>query len=341
MVFDHMHPDDRDQASPLVAILGTRYPDLAIEEEILRPLGVRLVAGAGADDDDIMAVAGDADVIVAGSRPRFGAAVLRRLRCAGIVRSGVGVDSIDLDAAGAAGIWVAYVPDYGTEAVAQHTLALALAATRRLVEADDRVRGGGWGLQGLRPLQLPAALTAGVVGFGRIGSRVAELLGAVGFGRVLAHDAAGVPATPGVVARELDDLVAASDLVTLHVPGTADGAPLFDADRLGRMRPGSALINTARGSLVDAPALAAALAAGAPRVAALDVHQPEPPDLAVFDGVMDQLILTPHMAWYSEQTEAELRRRAAQDVRCILEGGSPQHAAVAPHAGGRDAQEAR
>lgn len=323
-------PHSHEARSPVVALLGTRYPDLSIEAEILRPLRARVVVGAGADDDAIVAVAGDADVIIAGSRPRLGAGVLRRLRCAAIVRSGVGVDSIDLAAANALGIRVAYVPDYGTEAVAQHTLALVLAATRRLVEADQLVRSGGWGIADLRPLHLPATLTAGVVGIGRIGARVAELLAAVGFGRVLAHDAAGVAPPAGVVATGLDELVGASDVVCLHVPAAAGDPPLFDGERLARMRPGSVLVNTARGGLVEPAALAAALAAGAPRIAALDVHVPEPPDLTVFDDVAGQLILTPHMAWYTEQTQAELRRQSAHAARAVLEGRSPRHVVAAP-----------
>ena len=319
----------------LVAVLGTRYANLAVEHEVLDPTGAHVVRGDGADPDDIATVAGDADVIVAGSRPRFTAAVLDRLRCAAIVRAGVGVDSIDLAAARERGIDVAYVPDYGTEAVAQHTLALVLAATRQLVAAHDLVRGGGWGLGDLRPLHLPDALTAGVVGHGRIGARVAQLLVSVGFGRVLAHDpVATVPPASRVEACGLDDLLGASNVVSLHVPGAVEGAPLLDADRLARLRPGSVVVNTARGSLIDTPALAAALATGTPAMAALDVHDPEPPDLAVFADVMDRVLLTPHMAWCSEATEAELRRRAALEARRVLQGEAPRHLATPPEPAG-------
>lgn len=317
-------PDDQ----PVVALLGTRHPDLDIERSILGPAGARLVTGPGADADAIIDVAGGANVIIAGSRPRFDAAVLARLRCSRIVRAGVGVDTIDLAAARAHGIGVAYVPDYATEAVAQHTLALVLAATRRLTVADRTVRSGGWGLDAVRPVHLPGTLTAGVVGHGRIGARVAQLLRAVGFGRVLAHDPYAPPDAPGVDPSDLDPLLRAADVVTLHVPGT-DGTPLVDATRMSAMRPGSVLVNTARGSLVDVHALAAALRRGAPAVAALDVHATEPPDLTVFDGVTDRLLLTPHMAWYAEESATELRRRAAQEARGALVGDPPVHDAFA------------
>ncbi|HSJ43978.1 MAG TPA: NAD(P)-dependent oxidoreductase [Euzebyales bacterium] len=178
-------------------------------------------------------------------------------------------------------------------------------------------------------------LTAGVVGHGRIGARVAQLLHAVGFGRVLAHDPHAPPDAAGVEPSGLHDLLATADVVTLHVPAT-DGTPLLDATRLALLRPGSVLVNTARGSLVDAPALAAALRRGAPAVAALDVHATEPPDLRVFDGVTDRLLLTPHMAWYAEESATELRRRAAEEAYRALVGDAPLHDAMAtmdPHPG--------
>lgn len=311
----------------VVALLGTRYGDLDVERTVLAPVGARLVTGPGDDAGAIVDVAGDAEVIIAGSRPRFDAAVLARLRCSRIVRAGVGVDTIDLAAARRHGITVAYVPDYGTEAVAQHTLALVLAAMRRLIAADRTVRAGGWDLDAVRPVHLPGALTAGVVGHGRIGARVAQLLGTVGFGRVLAHDVHAPPRAAGVEATDLTTLLATADVVTLHVPGT-DGAPLLDAARLATMRAGSMLVNTARGSLVDAGALAVALGRGAPAVAALDVHATEPPDLTPFDGVSDRLVLTPHMAWYAEESAIELRRRAADEARRALLGQPPLHDAL-------------
>ena len=316
--------------SPTVAVLGTRYADLSVEEEVLGPLGVQLRRGTGADAAAIVEVAGDADVIVTGSRPRFDAEVLGRLRCRGIVRAGVGVETVDLDAARRLGVWVANVPDYGTEAVAQHTLTLVLAANRRLIEAHRLVSDGGWGVTELAPLHLPSTLIAGVIGFGRIGRRVAQLLAAVGFARVLAHDAAARPEGPGVEARDLDDLLSESDVVTLHVPAAADGAALLDAARLARMRPGSVLVNTARGVLVDAAALAGALAEGRPRVAALDVFATEPPDLGVYADVIDRLILSPHMAWYTEQTQRDLRRRTAQEARRLLRGEPPRNPVARP-----------
>jgi D-3-phosphoglycerate dehydrogenase len=312
-----------------VAILGTRYPDFSVEEEILAPLGASIVAAPGASSDEIAAVAGDADVILAGSGPRFDAPTIARLGCRGIVRNGVGVETVDLEAARAAGIWVTRVADYGTEAVALHTVTLVLAATRRLLEADRRVRDGGWGFAELRPLHLPSALVAGVVGFGRIGRRVAELLHALGF-ELLAHDPLAPVDDARVRDATLDQLLEGADVVTLHAPAPEDGSALLGAAELARMRPGSVLVNTSRGALVDQDALVAALAAGRPRTAALDVYAREPVDPAVFAGVADRVILTPHMAWYTEESEHDLRVKAAHEARRLLTGERPRDVVVEP-----------
>lgn len=312
-----------------VAILGTRYADFSVEEEVLGPLGVRIVAGAGASSDEIAELAGEADVILAGSGPRFDAATIARLRCLGIVRSGVGVETVDLDAARAAGIWVARVADYGTEAVALHAVTLALAGVRRLVEADRRVRGGEWGFAPLRPLHLPSALVAGVVGFGRIGRRAAELLLALGFD-VVAHDPVAEIDAPSVRGVPLAELLSVADVVSLHAPAPADGSFLVGAAELASMRPGSVLVNTSRGSLVDEQALVAALAQGRPGTAALDVYASEPPSPDRFAPVAEHVILTPHMAWYTEESEHDLRVKAAEEARRLLEGERPREVVVEP-----------
>lgn len=310
-----------------VAVLGLRYPDLAIEREILGDIELR--RGSGGTAQSIVDLAEHSDVVITGAAPDFTAEVIGRLgRCRAIVRAGTGVDNIALDAARQAGIWVANVPDYGTEAVAQHTLAATLAATRRLVEADRMMRRGGWDFTALRPLHLPSQMTAGVIGYGRVGRRVAELLGLVGFGRVLAHDP--FVGHEGAARTSLTVLLNESDVVCLHAPPTAGGGPVLGKDELAEMRLNSVLVNTARGASIDDAALADGLSRGAPRVAALDVFDPEPPDLTVFDGVDERLALSPHMAWYTEESQSDLRRSAAEEAKRILDGGLPLNAIVSP-----------
>ena len=312
-----------------VAVLGTRYADLSIEEAILGPLDVELVLGEGSTTAEILAVAADAEVVLAGSRPRFDAEVLAGLSCLGIVRYGIGVDTIDLDAARARGIAIARVSDYGTEAVAFHAVTTACALLRRLPDAERSIRSGQWGVAGLRPLHLPSASTAGVIGYGRIGRQVARYLLGLGF-QVCAYDAhVEVPAEDGVAAVDFDQLLERSDLVLLHAPGDPTGRPLLGADALARMRPGSVLVNTSRGSLIDLDALVAALPTDRPARAALDVYPREPVDVSIFDAVTDRVLLTPHMAWYTEESEVDMREKAAAEAARLLRGEALREPVVA------------
>jgi D-3-phosphoglycerate dehydrogenase len=316
--------------APVVAILGTRYPDFGIEESILGPHGATLVAGDGGTGAAIAEQASGATVVLAGSGPRFDAATIGRLTCLGIVRYGVGVETVDVEAAGRAGMWVANVPDYGTDAVALHSVSLMLAALRRLPQADDIVRSRRWGFAELRPLHAPETLTVGIVGFGRIGRRVAAMLQPFGFNLVAfdAHvDAAGVG--PEVRAVEFDELISISDVVALHAPADPDGPALLGPAEIGEMKPGSILVNTARGSLVDLDALEAGLLAGAPAFAALDVYPEEPPGRRL-ERLGDRVLLTPHMAWYTEESELDLRAKAAHEALRIIQGLAPLNVIARP-----------
>lgn len=302
-----------------VAILGTRFPDFSIEREVLEPLGVRIIDGNGSDRQAIIDQAGNADVILAGAAPKFDADTLAAISCMGIVRYGVGTESIDLQAAKNLGIWVLRVADYGTEAVATHAVAMALTAVRRIPQADQRVRSGEWGFAPLRPLHLPSAMTVGVIGTGRIGRHAANQFVGLGF-RVLAYDIVKPKdAMPGVqFVESLNELVRESDILSLHVPGAPDGSALFNEELLGEVKKGCIIVNTSRGTLIDPAALARGLAVGKPGFAALDVFPKEPPNLEVFASVAENLLFTPHMAWYTEESEADLRFKAAHEVRRLL-----------------------
>jgi D-3-phosphoglycerate dehydrogenase len=316
--------------APIVAILGTRYPDFRIEESILGPHGASLASGDGGTADAIAEQASDATVVLAGSGPHFDAATIGRLTCLGIVRYGVGVETVDVGAAARAGMWVANVPDYGTDAVALHSVGLMLAALRRLPQADDIVRSRRWGLAELRPLHAPDSLTVGIVGFGRIGRRVAAMLQPFGFNLVAFDaylEAEGV--RPEVRSVTFDELISISDIVTLHAPGIPDGSALIGQAEIERMKPGSILVNTARGSLIDMEALEAGLKRGTPGFAALDVYPEEPPGRSL-ERLGDRVLLTPHMAWYTEESERDLRAKAAHEAVRILQGQPPLNVVARP-----------
>ena len=306
-----------------VVLLGTRYPDLSIEEEILD--GITIVTAVGGSADEIVTQTADADVVIASGQPQFTPDVLDRMSPRAIVRAGIGVDSVNLEAARRNGYTVAYIPDYGTDAVAFHTISLALAAMRQIPALDRLVREGGWGFSDLRPMHLPSSLTFGIIGFGRIGRRTAELARGVGFTNIVVHDPYA-----DIVSVQLSDLLAQSDILALHAPAPQNGSPLIGAAEIGVMKSGSIIVNTARGSLIDPDALAAGLAEGRPRIAALDVFSPEPPDLSPFLGVEDKLILSPHTGWYTEESQADLRKKSAKEALRIINGEPPLNAVVLP-----------
>lgn len=319
----------RQEVGMRVAIIGARWSDIELEAEILGVSAAEITTDPGGSSEAIVAAAGRADVILAGPRPQFDAVTLGQLKCRGIVRYGVGYDNVDVSAAARNSIAVAYVPDYGTEAVALHAVTLAMAALRRIPQLDSMVKRGVWDISRVRPLHLPGSLTVGVVGFGRIGRSAAGYFANLGFGTVLACDEYVAIEEPGIEATSMEGLLERSDVVSLHAPGSGEGS-LIGPNEIRSMRDGSVIVNTARGSLIDTAALVAGLAAGRPAVAALDVFDPEPVDLAAFAEVLDQVIMTPHIAWYTEESEQALRTKTAQEARRFLDGDAPLHAVPIP-----------
>ena len=268
--------------------------------------------------------AGDADVLINQYVPITAAVLDALARCRLVVRYGVGVDNVDVEAATARGVWVANVPDYGRDEVADHTLALALAVLRGVVVLDRSVREGRWDLEAARPLRRLATLTYGVIGCGAIGSAVARRAAGLGM-RVLGYDVEGVASDPPIQRVPLEELLASADLVSLHAALTPDSHHLIGAAALARMRPSAFLVNTARGGLVDAAALLAALDAGALAGAALDVLEGEPPDeLGWKLARHPRVVVTPHAAWYSEEAFHTLKTEVAREALRVLEGGRPR-----------------
>jgi D-3-phosphoglycerate dehydrogenase len=251
-------------------------------------------------------------------------AIGRLAQCRAIARYGVGVDTIDLDAATARGIRVSNVPDYCVEEVALHTIALLLAAHRRIVRGDRLVRGGGWGALGAGPVRRLEGQLLGLIGCGRIPRSVATKARALGL-RVAAHDPfVAEIAWPDGVERyaDLGDLAADADFLSVHAPLTEETRHLVDDRVLRRMPAHAVLVNTARGPLVDTAALDRALAEGRIGGAALDVLEAEPPapDLPLLRH--DDVIVTAHQAFYSEEALRDLQRKAAENLLGALEATS-------------------
>jgi D-3-phosphoglycerate dehydrogenase len=237
---------------------------------------------------------------------------MRRARV--IVRYGIGVDNVDLEAARAKGIPVCNVPDYCIDEVADHTLAFILGATRQVVINSNRVRDGKWGLA--TPLDQMRALrdlTVGVVGFGRIGREVVARLKAFKC-RILVHDPVISPeniSRSGATPADLSQLLSESDIVTLHCPSMAQTRGMINRDSLARMKSGVILINVARGDLVDSVALTEALQKRHVAFAALDVFAPEPIPADHPILKLDNLIVASHIASTSVPAVRKLRETAA------------------------------
>ena len=227
----------------------------------------------------------------------------------------VGFDRIDVDAAERRGIAVVNVPDYCTQEVADHTLALLYGLVRGIVVLDRDVSGGRWDAKAAGSLRTLAQLRVGIVGLGRIGGAVATRLVALG-AEVLAHDIVPVE-RDGVRFAELDELLAECDAVTVHVPLTRDTRGLIGRRRIESMRPGALLVNTSRGAVVDLGAVLVGLRSGRLGGAALDVLPHEPPPVR---PVAPNLIVTPHAAYYSDASEERSYRLCVARVRDALAG---------------------
>lgn len=240
-----------------------------------------------------------------------------------VIRYGIGYDNVDVEAARELGVAVCNVPDYGADTVADHAVTLLLGLLRKVKQLDSRVRSDGWLLPGdLGPMPGFSQTTVGLIGTGRIGRAVASRLRPFGF-TIIAHDPYVQPAALaeiGITGVSLETLLTDADAVSIHAPLTPENHHLINSDTLATMRPRAVLVNTSRGGLVDESALAAALASGRLGAAALDVFEPEP--LASDSPLrrLENVVLTPHAAFFSDESLANLQRLASEEAARHLAG---------------------
>lgn len=249
-----------------------------------------------------------------------------------IARCGVGVDKVDLSAAKERGIQVTNVPDANFEEVATHTLAMVLALTRKLFYFNSSIRRGMWEKEVASiPLRRPCEQVLGIIGGGRIGLRVVEMASAIGF-KVLVHTLEILDQeklnSMGARSATFEDIIEQSDIISLHIPLTTTTRGIISESVMDRMKRGSYLVNVSRGGLVDESALLKKLDSGHLTGAALDVFESEP--LSAKSGLIgnDKLILTPHIAYLSEDSNLEVSRKAVECVICALKGMRPKYAVV-------------
>ena len=306
-----------------VVVTDQAFGGVDQEEATAKRFGAEFAEHRCSEEAETVAAVTGADVVLVNFAP-ITEAVLTAMAPGGtVIRYGIGYDNVDTAAAARLGIAVANVPDYGSDTVADHTVASLLALLRKLPAYDRGIRADGWVLPGsLGSLPGFASTTVGLVGTGRIGLAVAARLRPFGF-RVLASDPfadAAAVADAGIELVDLPELLAASHAVSLHAPLTPDTAGLMDAGAFARMRPGAVLVNTSRGGLVDSEALADALESGRVGAAALDVFDPEPLDPASRLRGLPQVLFTPHAAFFSDDSVAALQRLACEEAARALAG---------------------
>lgn len=308
-----------------VVAIDHGYPSMALEEQIITRAGGTFV---------------DCEMLPPGDRPdaiqnadallvrwlRITPTIIKSLRrCKIIIRYGVGTDNVDAEAATEAGIMVGHVPYYCTDEVSNHAIALWMACVRKVVSTHQRLAAGGWGINPAEKMWRSAGRTMGLIGLGNIGQATARKLQGWNM-RVLAADPYVNPdraAALGVTLVDLQELLRHSDYVSLHVPLLPETRHLIGANEFALMKPGAILINTARGPIVDSGALIDALDSGKIAAAALDVFEEEPPPADAPVRKHPAILLTDHVAWYSEESEAELKRTVAEDAVRVCKGGLP------------------
>lgn len=305
--------------------LYTDYPwaDAEIERGILAQADCDLVVAPDNQEATQAALAPGMDLILTCWAPVTARVIDAADRCRHIARTGIGLDNIDVARATERGMLVTNVPDYCVHEVAEHTLALIFALGRNIAGYHLATKQQRYDLVAGLPVERLSGKTLGLVGLGQIGKLVAAKAAALGMKVVGTNRSQRAPA--GVEWLSLEELLAASDFVSLHLPLSAESRRLVNRQTLARMKPSAFLINTSRGGLVDHAALGEALAADRLAGAALDVQEPEPPDLSQPPYNDPRVIVTPHVAFYSSQSTLELRTRVAHQAAAYLRGETPEN----------------
>lgn len=315
-----------------VVIADYDFDDVEIERSIIEGAGFELVAAHCKTESDVIAVARDADAVIAQYAHVGAGAIDAFTRCRVIARYGTGVDIVDVDSATRRDIQVTNVPnDWCENEVADHAMALTLAMARKLRAYDNATRAGIWRWQTGAPLHRLHGSTLGLLSFGAIARAIATRAAAFGMS-IIAHDPY-MPdaqiAADGVAPVSLDALIEQSDYLVIQAPLTARTEGLIGWEQLRRMKPGAVLINTARGPIVDDEALYRALSEGWIAGAGVDDLAEEPAKHRDWKPVnplfgLDNVIITPHAAYYSEEAMRTVREFAAGEVVRVLSGQPPR-----------------
>ncbi|WP_439839410.1 C-terminal binding protein [Aeromonas caviae] len=312
-----------------IVVIEPGYADYVHELAILEKYASQIeVVRLGTPSAEVITSVRDADAIMVREAKVDEAIISNLEKCKVIVRYGVGVDNIDLEAAKKKGIYVANVPDYGSEDVAEHAVALMLSAARRIPSRSNDVKAGVWGVGQAEPLFRVTNKVMGIVGFGRIARCFAKKVSGFEFSNILVFDPLLTETEANelnVKKCELEDLFSESDFISLHVPLNEKTRHMVDHHLLSKMKRTAILINTGRGGIINEDHLYEYLRDGKIFAAALDVFDKEPLDITLPMVKLNNVITTDHTAWFTEESVIELHQKAAYEVLRVLEGQEPKN----------------
>jgi D-3-phosphoglycerate dehydrogenase / 2-oxoglutarate reductase len=307
-----------------VVVTDYVFPNLNIERDELGRIDAELVVCKSSDEETIIREAGNADAVLTCYAKMTGRIIDALQTCKVISRYGIGVDNVDIATATRNGIAVTCVPDYCVEEVSDHALSLILSSVRKICQLNQTVHRGTWDFKAYRPIRRLQGQTLGLIGFGKIPRRLVEKVQAFDF-QILVYDPYVHDASSnlGVEIVSLQRLLTESDIVSIHAPLTDETRQMLGFEELKMMKKDAFLINTARGGLIDEPGLVAALEKNLIAGAALDVLQSEQlnPDNPLLQ--MENVVITPHTGFYSEQSLVELQTKAVREVIRVLTGQKP------------------
>ena len=310
-----------------VVITDCYYENVDQEEAEMKKIGAQLIRCQCKTEEEVIEAVRDCDALICQFAPITSRVVHSLTKCRIIVRYAIGVDNIDLKAASDAQIYVCNVPDYSTDEVSNHAIALLLECAKKLNYCVQQVKEGVCSYTALKPLYRMQGKTLGLVGLGRIPRLVAKKMGGFGL-HLIAYDPYIDPqlaGQAGVTLVSLEQLLRESDYISVHCPLTDKTRHLFDENAFCKMKKTCIFINTARGGVVSDEALVWALESGKIAMAGVDVTEVEPVPKDYPLVHMPNAIVTPHIAWYSEEALSELQLRVAQEVSRVLRGEKPQN----------------
>jgi D-3-phosphoglycerate dehydrogenase / 2-oxoglutarate reductase len=310
-----------------VLVTDYAWPSLDRERAIFAKVGASVVVATTGSEEELVRLAPSARGILCNWKPVSRRVLEAAADCIAVGRYGIGLDNIDVEAATRLGIVVTNVPAYCVDDVADHAIALLLACNRKVGWFDRDIKAGRYDLKAQEPLRRLRGHVLGLAGYGRIGQAVSQRARSFGLHVIALRPRRGVESAPndGAEFVSLNELLERSDYLSLHLPATPETKGMFDAAAFGGMKPGAVLINTARGSLIRTPDLLDALETGRIAAAGIDVWEVEPLPAGDRLAAHPRVVATPHAAFYSDESVAELQETAAAQMTALLSAQIPRN----------------